>query len=154
DGIVEIAQLADAQLDGAAMAEGARSCYGLIEWNLPRDGFFRPQLRYLAQFTPEQRQEAQRPEGLAFTRMTLAQQQQCITQGVRSDIYLLKSLEDLAAASVRVGYTQPGGFQWEVPDADLGLPGRGTLGLSPVREPTRAAALEAARKIDPQVVEA
>jgi anti-sigma factor RsiW len=154
DEVIEIAQLTDAQLDGAAVAEGARSCYGLIEWNLARDGFFRPQLRYLAQLTPAQRQEAQRATGLAFTRMSLSQQQQFITMAVGKDTDRLRSLEDLAEASMRVGYTQPGEFQWEVPDAALDLPGRGTIGLSPVREPTRAAALQAARRIDPQAGEA
>jgi hypothetical protein len=35
--LVEIAQLSDPQLDGAAMAEGARDCYELREWDLVRD---------------------------------------------------------------------------------------------------------------------
>src|SRR5205823_4137931 len=55
DELIEIAELSDAQLDGTEMAEGARECFGLKEWNLARDGFLRPHLRYLAQFTPEQR---------------------------------------------------------------------------------------------------
>src|SRR5947199_408957 len=34
DDLVEIAQLPDAQLDPGDMAEGARECWGLVEWDL------------------------------------------------------------------------------------------------------------------------
>ena len=50
-------------------------------------------------------------------------------------------------------YRLPGSFQWTVPET----PGDGTppwLRLSLVREPTREAALQAARRIDPQATEA
>jgi hypothetical protein len=153
DGLLEIAQLTDTQLDAAAMAEGARECFGLIEWSLARDGFFRPHLRYLAQLTPAQRQEARSAAGLAFSRMTLQQQQQFIALAIGSETDRIRSLEDLAAASLRVAYTQPGEFQWAVPEERIGLPGHGIFRISPVRLPTRPAALHAARRIDPGVEE-
>jgi hypothetical protein len=56
--LLEIARLSDAQLDAADMAEGARECWGLREWNLPRGRFQRSHLRFLAHLTPAQRQEA------------------------------------------------------------------------------------------------
>ena len=37
DDLIEIAGLTDAQLAGAEMAEGAKECYGLAEWDLARD---------------------------------------------------------------------------------------------------------------------
>ena len=67
--LVEIAQLPDAQLQGADMAEGARECYGLAEWDLIRNHLVLPNLRYLAGFTPGQRQEAMSPTGLLFSRI-------------------------------------------------------------------------------------
>jgi len=148
DELLEIAQLSDAQLDAADMAEGARDCWGLVEWDVARGRFQRPHLRFLAQLAPAQRQEALSAAGLAFSRMSLAQQQQFLTL---RDQPRVQSLEELAGATLRVGYTQPGGFQWDVPEDELALPGRGALGVSPVHEPTRAMALQAARRIDPGV---
>src|SRR5262249_19664572 len=52
DDLCAIAQLPDAQLDGWDMAEGARACFGLAEWDLATNGYLRPHLRYLAGFTP------------------------------------------------------------------------------------------------------
>ena len=129
------------------MAEGARECWGLAEWNLSRGWFQRPHLRYLAQLTPAQRQQALSASGLAFTQMSPAQQQQFISLRAQN----IQSLEELAGATLRVGYTQPGGFQWAVPEEAASLPGRGAIGVSPVHERTREAALQAARRIDPQV---
>ena len=59
----------------------------------------------------------------------------------------------MAGATLRVEYTQPGWFRWNVPDAEAGLPGRGTYAISPVRARTRAAALQAAPRISPQASE-
>src|SRR5262249_36724685 len=82
DDLLEIAQLPDAQLDAADMAEGARQCFGLAEWGLACYKAQRPHLRYLSGFTPEQQQEAMSGAGLLFTRMTLGQQQQFIALGM------------------------------------------------------------------------
>ena len=147
DDLLEIAQLPEAQLDATDMAEGARECWGLAEWNLSRGWFQRPHLRYLAQLTPAQRQQALSASGLAFTQMSPAQQQQFISLRAQN----IQSLEELAGATLRVGNTQPGGFQWAVPQEAALLPGRGAIGLSPVHERTREAALQAARQIDPHV---
>jgi RNA polymerase sigma-70 factor, ECF subfamily len=145
DDLLEIAQLSDVQLAARDMAEGARDCWGLAEWDLARNGFFRPHLHYLAQLTPAQRQAALAPNGLAFAQMSLAQQQQFISLRAQN----IRSLEELTGATLRVGYTHAGEFQWAVPEGDL--PGRGAIGLSPVQERTREAALQAARRVDPQV---
>jgi hypothetical protein len=83
--------------------------------------------------------------------MTLAQQQQFVALAIGSETDRIRSLEDLAAASLCVAYTQPGEFQWAVPEERIGLPGHGTFGISPVRMPTRPAALRTARRIDPGV---
>jgi hypothetical protein len=144
--LLEIAHLPDAQLDAREMAEGARECWGLTEWDLGCGGFQRPHLRYLAQLTPAQRQAALAPAGLAFAQMSLAQQQQFIALPAQN----IQSLAELTGATLRVGYTHPGEFQWAVPEASADLPGRGAIGLSPVHERTREAALQAARRIDPQ----
>jgi Putative zinc-finger len=115
DDLIEIAQLPDAQLDGAEMAEGARECFGLAEWDLARSERLRPRLRFLASFTPAQRHDVVTSEGLPFTRMSLAQQQQFITEAT---LYDPLSLEELTGASMRVDYSQPGEFQWGNPDID------------------------------------
>jgi hypothetical protein len=150
--LLEIAQLSDAQLDATDMAEGARECWGLAEWGLPRGGFQRPHLRYLAQLTSAQQQEALGAAGLAFTRMNLAQQQQFIAMvsGMSMGPPQLRSLEELAGATLRIAYTRPGGFQVQVPAAPGGRQHE-PAELVLVREPTRAAALQAAHRLNPEV---
>jgi hypothetical protein len=162
DDIVEIAGLSNAQLDGAEMAEGARELHGLAEWDLARYRSQRPHLRYLASFTPAQRQEMMSANGLAFTKMSLPQQQQFMTLGLPTE-EPLQSLEELAGAVLRVDYTVPGWFQWGDPD-QLNLtrwvvplepiPGGQRVPRQPVRERTRQAALAAVRRIDPKHLEA
>jgi hypothetical protein len=149
DQLVEMVQLSDAQLDAAEMAEGVRDCFGLIEWDVARKGFTRPSLRFVAQLTPAQRQEAQNITGLDFTRLSLAQQQQFIaTRGAQYNP--VQSLEELAGAALCVAYTQPGGYRW-APPVRPGRPERGPAELSLVWERTREAALQAARRLNPQV---
>jgi hypothetical protein len=152
DELLEIAQLSDAQLDATEMAEGARDCWGLAEWNLPRGGFQRPHLRYLAQLISAQRQEAMGPAGLPFMRMSLMQQQQFIAMisSMSMGPPPLQSLDEVAGASLRVAYTRPGEFQVQVPAAPGGRE-REPVELALVREPTRVAALQAAHRFNPDV---
>jgi hypothetical protein len=112
DDLLEIAQLPDAPLDAEEMAAGARDCLGLAEWDLARHKRLRPHLRNLATFTPEQRRLAMSVEGLPFTHMSLAQQQQFITLASLSDPL---SLQELQTATLRVDYSHPGEFQWGDP---------------------------------------
>src|SRR5438128_672153 len=70
DEICEIAALSDAQLDAASMAEGARDCWGLIEWGLARHPWLRRHLRFLAGLSTDQRREAQDSAGLSFTKLS------------------------------------------------------------------------------------
>jgi hypothetical protein len=157
DHLVEIAALTNAQLDGRDMAEGAKAAFGLAEWDLVRAWPMRPHLRYLASFTPAQRQEMLTPAGLAFTRMSLAQQQRYLTLALDPDDPPLGSLEELAGAVLRVDYTQPGEFEWRldpplewVVPLERGLDGRRVI-RPPVRARTREEALDAARRFDPQL---
>ena len=158
--LVEIAQLPDAQLDAKEMAEGIRECWGLPEWDLARSEFVLANLRFLARLTPEQRQEAQSVHGLLFTRMSLAQQQAFFTRQLPGQPEL-HSLEELAGTALRVDYTQPDWFEWQPEMPSLrwavrsapGLKGR-WLTVPVVRERTREAALQALRRIDPQLREA
>lgn len=103
-------------------------------------------------FSPAQRQAALSPAGLAFTQMTLAQQQQFIAH-VDSQGTVLQSLQELAEATLQVDYTLPGWFQWHAPTDLLG-PGWPPLRPAPVRERTREAALQAARRLDPGATDA
>jgi hypothetical protein len=166
DDLVEIAQLPDAPLDAREMAEGARASFGLMEWDLARNPRLRSHLRFLAGFTPAQRQEAMAPSGLAFTRMPLAQQQRFITLALGSDGEGLQALDELAGAALRVEYTQPGSFQW----GQAGHPGQGNytrwvIPLEPgpqgqrvlrpvVQGKTREAVLQAVRRVQPRLREA
>jgi RNA polymerase sigma-70 factor, ECF subfamily len=160
--VVEIAQLSDAQLDATSMAEGAREQWGLVEWDRTRDSLLRPHLRFLAGFTPDQRQEAMRATGLLFSKMSLAQQQRYLALCLTGDP--LESLNELAGASLRVDYTQPGWFQWGA----CGWSGRYTRWVvpleftpqgrrvprPPIRERTREATLQAVRLVDPELRQA
>jgi RNA polymerase sigma-70 factor (ECF subfamily) len=159
DDLVEIAQLSDAQLDADEMAEGARLCFGLSEWDLARwRRFQRPHLRFLAELTAAQRLETMSATGLLFTRMSLAQQQRFISLAFEGRP--LQSLEDLAGATLRVDYSLPGWYQWGSPDEENytrwvvplepGPRGR-RVPRPPVRERTRDAAILAVRRVDPQL---
>jgi hypothetical protein len=148
DDLVEIAQLPDAQLDASGMAEGARECYGLAEWDLPRSAMVRSHLRLIAELSPALRQQAQSAEGLPFTRLSLSQQQRVLSLALGPAVDQVRSLEDLTGSAVRVDYASPGGFRWVAADN----PGMDPWILLPrlfARAPTRAAALQAARRIDP-----
>jgi RNA polymerase sigma-70 factor, ECF subfamily len=160
DELVEIAQLPDAELDGDEMAEGAKECWGLTEWDLARDGNLRPHLRFLASFTPQQRQEVLSTAGLPFTRMTLAQQKQFIEYVT---LYDRLDFDALPHATMRVEYTQPGWFQWANPALAphwmyymvVVEPGRDARWVPRprVRERTREAVIEAVRRLDPMIQE-
>jgi hypothetical protein len=167
DDLCDIAQLPDAQLDAGSMEEGARDCYGLAEWRLGKHWLLRRHLRFLADFTPAQRQEAMSTAGLPFTKMSLAQQQRFMTLPLnRGEMPLWDSLEGLADAALRVDYTQPGWYEWRPPGAagwvhrpPFAVPvGRGAhikrLMMPRIRERTREAALEAARRLDPELRQA
>ncbi len=157
--LVEIAQLPDAQLQGERMAEGIREIWGLPEWDMARNWFVLANLRFLALLTPAQRQEAHSTGGLPFMKMSLAQQQAFFTRELPGQPEL-HSMEDLIGTALRVDYTQPGWFEWQ-PVWSLRWavrPGPGKegkwLGLPAVRERTREAALQALRRLDPQIREA
>ena len=166
DDLCEIAQLPDAQLNAREMGEGARELFGLKEWDLGSNVNLRGSLRLLAGFTPAQRQEATTTAGLAFSRMSLAQQQRYIALALETTGQPLQSPEELTGATLRAEYTQPGGFQW----GDPHHPGRGyytrwvvPLEVTPrgrrvprpsIHERTREAALLAVRRIDPQLRQA
>jgi hypothetical protein len=161
DDLVEIAGLPDAQLDGRDMAEGAKEIWGLQEWKLATSGNLRPHLRYLAGFTPAQRQEMLSPAGLPFARMSLAQQQQFITHAIYSRAEPLRSLDELAGSVLRVDYTRPGGFEWPGPEeyvrwvltVEPGPQGRREL-RAPIWGRTREEALQALRREEPHLREA
>jgi RNA polymerase sigma-70 factor (ECF subfamily) len=167
DDLIEIAGLRDTQLKGAEMAEGAKECYGLAEWDLARDVLVLPSLRYLAGFTPEQRRKAERAEGLSFAEMSLAQQQGFLARRWPAKLAgtntpnpaSLPSLEELSGAVLRVDYRQAGWFEWRPPGPYLL---RWLVPVDPgphvrliprpiVRERTREAALQALRRVDPQM---
>ncbi len=161
DDLFEIAQLPDAQLDAEGMAEGARNCWGLAEWDLARSPSWRlrPHLRFLASFTPSQRQEAVSVAGLPLQKMTLAQQQQFITFALEYQDEPLQSLEELEGSALRVDYSLPGGYEWSPPGLwwyESAVPvGSGKRALRPpARGRTRDEALQAARRTDPRVLAA
>jgi hypothetical protein len=91
--------------------------------------------------------------------MTLAQQQQFIALGLSSQATGLQSLEELAGATLRVDYSLPGWFEWRPWGPgwfQWVLPtGQGQRMPRPLlRERTREAALEAARRYYPPVAAA
>jgi RNA polymerase sigma-70 factor (ECF subfamily) len=162
DDLVEIAGLTDAQLDASGTAEGARDCWGLVEWLLAQREQFRPHLRFMAGLTLAQRQEAMGPLGLPFVKLPLAQQQQFIALALPWDNQPLQGLNELQGAAMRVEYRRPGAFewiplgnnwyQWTVPIVP-GREGRRAI-LPAVQGRTRDEALAAARRLDTPLLEA
>jgi hypothetical protein len=124
------------------MADGATECWGLKEWSLARNRYgVRPYLRYLATLTPAQRQEALSTTGLPFNELTLGQQQGFISLALgEQPERFVASLQELTGATLRVEYTLPGWYEWRKPPALL---------PPPVRERSRAAALQAALRLEP-----
>jgi hypothetical protein len=163
DDILEIAQLPDAPLDAASMAEGAKELWGLAEWDLACYKPQRQHLHFLSALSPAQRQEAMSDQGLPFSRMTLPQQQQFLAFALQHDDRPLRSLDELAGAALRIDYCLPGGFQWG--GCDWSSATRWVVPLAPgpegkrvprpmARAATKAAALQALRRVDPQIREA
>jgi hypothetical protein len=151
--LLEISGLSDPQLDAGSMAEGARELYGLVEWDLARKSSLRPHFRFLGQLTRAQRQEALSPAGLPFRHMLLSQQQQFITLAFGADASKLRSLDELAQATVRIDYSLPGAFEWRRPQAPTAPFGPPSFQPPPVRQRTREAALEAAQRLDATVTD-
>jgi hypothetical protein len=152
--LLEISALPDAQLDAESMAEGARELHGLAEWDLARRPNLRLHLRFLAQLLPAQRQEALGRAGLRFVKLSLPQQQQFLALAFSGSADRLRSLDELSQATLRVDYSLPGAYEWR-PNGRPGSPDQGLLAFEPAaaRAPTREAALQAARKIDPRALE-
>lgn len=154
--LVAIAQLSEPQLDSSRMAEGARRGFGLAEWDLARFRQTRPCLRYLAGLTPAQRQQAQTPDGLPFTQMSLTQQQALLafllSPAWNAD-RVQSQLARLPQGTLRMVYTVLGGYQWS-PPPPAGNEGWRKYLPPPVRERRREAALAAARRIDPAATDA
>jgi hypothetical protein len=154
DELVEIAQLTDPQLDSGQMAEGARRCFGLVEWALVRNQQLRPCLRYLAGLTAAQRQQAQSAVGLAFAQLSLTQQQALLAFLFTWDADRLQpQLPTLPQGALQIVYTVTGGYQWAKPP-ETDSPRWHQYLPSPVREGSREAALQEARRIDPAATEA
>lgn len=164
DHLVEIAGLSEAQLDAADMAEGARDVWGLHEWDLARERLSREHLRFLADFTPELRQEALGLAGLLFARMPLAQQQRFLTLVIPRDAAPLRDLSELSGATLRVEYTQPGSFQWGDPGlfhnwtrwvvpVEPGQDGRRVV-RPPIHGRTREEVMQAMRRLEPRILAA
>jgi RNA polymerase sigma-70 factor (ECF subfamily) len=145
DHLIEIAGLPDPPLDAREMGEGARLCWGLAEWDLACNSALRPHLRWMASFSPVERQKLQHAAGLRFPELSLPQQQQFITLASGSNPKAIESLAELETAAMQVDYSLPGGFEWEAPEKPGGPPEL----LAPVRAATREGALAAARQIDP-----
>ena len=136
-----------------SMAEGARECFGLKEWDLARGRYRRPHMQaFLAEFTPAQRKELADPTGMPFTRMTLAQQQKFLRFALPPDAEGLASLEDLSGAGLPRGLRASSWSEWAPygsPWLRWGMPvspGKRAF-RPPVRERTREAALAASRPL-------
>jgi anti-sigma factor RsiW len=105
--LVEIAQLPDSQLDSLWMAQGAEAIYGLREWQMGRNAQFRPQWRFLARLSEEQRRAACSEKGLAFGRMTPEQQSHFLELAYDGDASR-PGIAQIAGGSLRLLYALNG----------------------------------------------
>ena len=154
DDLVEIACLSDAQLDSVEMAQGARECSGLAEWDAARNIDTRAHLRFLSTLSPARQQAAASAEGLALDDLSPAQQQFLVhLLGAEKDPDWESFLAALRGITLRVDYTLPGWYEWRAPEDRVG-PGWAPLRPARIRERTLAAALQAVRRCDPNVTEA
>jgi hypothetical protein len=156
DDLVEIAQLPNVQLNSDTMAEGARDCFDLQEWDLVRWWDARFHLRYLASLTSDQRRTAMSAAGLPFRQLALAQQPEFLSYLTRVAGERLPSLEAVSQMTIRVEYLQPGEFQWVQPGMSDYLGDNrpwpvNYFQLPTARGRTRDAVLQAARRVDPNV---
>jgi hypothetical protein len=106
DDLLEIAQLPDTQLQSQHMAEGARSLFGLVEWDLVRSGNLLHHWRYLAALSPAQRRAALSEEGVSFARLSLPQQQTFVALNLGRQAEHVQ-LEHFARATLQVEFKQP-----------------------------------------------
>jgi hypothetical protein len=147
--LFEIAALSDAQLDAREMAEGARRCFGLVEWDAVRNRDLRPHLRFLADLHAEQRDAVFQPEGLVMRRLSLPRQQTFLRLALGDgEVHPETSLEALSRSTLRAGYRALGGFHCSGGGNQLPMPAR-MLRLLTVSGRTREATLAAARRFDP-----
>jgi hypothetical protein len=104
DSLLDMAAvLSDAQLDASAMAEGAKTLYGLAEWDQVRSGNVRGSWRLVAGLTPKQRQRLL-SAGVGFSELTVGQQQAFAREVFLDPSSPGAALEGLAAATLRVRY--------------------------------------------------
>jgi hypothetical protein len=101
EALMEIAGLPYAQRASTEMAEGAREIWGLAEWSLAAVGL--PEhLRFLAEFSPSQRERATSGPGLPFLEMSPPQQQRFLSLALGEKAR--PSQDALAEALLRVEY--------------------------------------------------
>jgi hypothetical protein len=99
EALIEIAGLSADQRASAEMAEGAREIWELAEWSLATTGL--PEhLRFLAGFSPAERERATSGEGLPFLEMSCSQQQRFLSLASGGEARLSPE----AGASLRVEY--------------------------------------------------
>jgi len=110
--LMEVASLSDTQLNAHAMAEGARACFGLKEWELGRSADVRPHWRFLASLPLQLQEAAWSADGLKFEQLPLAFQQQFIALGIGPSNTLKRAIDfgigDITNATLKVVYARMG----------------------------------------------
>jgi hypothetical protein len=137
--LMEIAGLSDAQLNAQAMAEGARACYGLKEWQLARSSTVRAHWRFLAALPFMLRQAAWSPQGLAFEQLPLALQSQFLSLVVGRQ-KLGARPPNMTGATLHVDYSkQSPDIVTGAHNGKQGPPAPGTLATEDIEESRRSA---------------
>jgi hypothetical protein len=73
--LLEISRLTDDQLDASSMAEGAKTLYGLEEWEVAQSNNLRPTWRFMDALPKHLQTTMQSEKGLLFSQMGLEMQQ-------------------------------------------------------------------------------
>jgi hypothetical protein len=149
--LFEMASLSDTQLNSLILGRYIGHCAGLPEWWLAGRGPFRvgshsseimrSWVRFAATLAPGQREKAGRPDGIAFTELTPAQQEACV-QVTGS------SLEAMRESRIRIEYLPSGRYVWE-PIAENRKQSEEWMRFPLAHGKTREEALAAAQRLVP-----
>jgi hypothetical protein len=157
DALMEMNALTDAQLDSLTMAQGARHCWGIEEWELVYVGnggwrnfslARRAILRFLANASPAVRQRVIEAKG-ALIRELPASSQQEIMAALKEMGFMPITL---LGSRLRVEYVPAGRYVWH-PRGGLITSGDAQSALPLIEGKTPEEALTAARQTDPKATE-
>jgi hypothetical protein len=107
DELIEMAQLADAQLDAAAAGLGARAQHGLVEWELVHNGNLRAYWRFMGSLSTGQRATLMSASGLSLDKLRPSIQERFVATVIPRTELAGMGWVDLSNATLKLEYQPP-----------------------------------------------